>query len=248
VTVLRRCLVIQSASEQRPQWVDRCLDSVRRWAAAADYGYTFLGDELFDRVPAELRDKLAERTPVLADLARLLWLRDCHAAGHEWVMWVDADTLVLDPAWRPSPGSHTQFGEECWLQTNTKGRLEVRYQPHNAYLLLHESSPVRDFLIFAVESLLARVDATKLAPQFVGPKLLKALHNIAQFELEPAAGALSPLLQTALVEGGEAIHSWPANRALAMANLCTSLETPEGIREQLINHSDEVIQRLSRTF
>jgi hypothetical protein len=103
-------------------------------------------------------------------------------------------------------------------------------------------------LIFAAESLLARVDATKLAPQFVGPKLLKALHNIAQFELEPAAGALSPLLQTALVEGGEAIHSWPANRALAMANLCTSLETPEGIREQLINHSDEVIQRLSRTF
>lgn len=225
--------------------MDDCLGSVRRWADAAGYDYQFCGDELFDGVPPALREKLAGRTPILADLARLLWLRDCHRAGHEWVLWLDADTLVLAPKWRPTPQSHTQFGEECWLQMNDRGRIEARYQPHNAYLLLHAASPVRDFLIFAVESLLHRVDVARLAPQFAGPKLLKALHNLVQFELEPAAGALSPLLQSALVEGGEAVRVWPRGRPMALANLCASLAVPAGVREQLIGEPSGALQRLS---
>lgn len=242
---LSDCLVIQSAADARPRWVDGCLDSVRSWAGAVGYDYQFCGDELFEAVPPALCEKLAGRTPVLADLARLLWLRQCHEAGHEWVLWLDADTLVLNPDWRPAPGVHTQFGDECWLQLGNQGRIDARYQPHNAFLLLNAASPVRDFLIFAIESLLTRVDAARVAPQFAGPKLLKALHNLVQFELEPAAGALSPLLQSALVEGGEALAAWPDGRPLAMANLCASLAVPNGVREQLIREPARVVRQLS---
>ena len=38
-------LVIQSAADQRPQWMDRCLSSAQSWAEQAQYDYQFIGDE-----------------------------------------------------------------------------------------------------------------------------------------------------------------------------------------------------------
>lgn len=184
--------------------------------------------------------------PIMADLARLYWIRDLHRQGHDWVLWLDADTLVVDPGWFPQLVGHTQFGEECWIQRRTSGQLETRYQPHNAYILMHRTSPVRDFLIYAVESILHRVDATKLAPQLVGPKLLKALSNLVAFPLEPAAGAMSPILQYALAarDEPEVLDQWPQGRPLALANLCASLDVPAATRAALIAEPQIISERL----
>ena len=48
--------------------------------------------------------------------------------------------------------------------------------------------------------MIARVDPNHIAPKMVGPKLLKVLHNLAHFDLEPQAGAMSPLLLKAIRE------------------------------------------------
>ena len=65
----------------------------------------------------------------------------------------------------------------------------------------------------------------------VGPKLLKALNNLAQFSLVREAGAVSPeLLAEWVGEPGEATRCYEqAHRPpLALVNLCTSLTCSEG--------------------
>ena len=42
----------------------------------------------------------------------------------------------------------------------------------------------------ALQDCIERADAAHIAPQMVGPKLLKALNNLAQFTLVPEAAAL----------------------------------------------------------
>jgi hypothetical protein len=45
------------------------------------------------------------------------------------------------------------------------------------------------------------VDADRISPQMVGPRLLNALHPLADFALLPQVGALSPEVVADLVAG-----------------------------------------------
>ena len=74
--------------------------------------------------------------------------------------------------------------------------------------------------------MIARVDLNHIAPQMVGPKLLKVLHNLAHFDLEPQAGAMSPLLLKAIRESDaeiiEFFVAW-SGQVPKCLNLCASL-------------------------
>ena len=72
--------ILQSAADTRPDWVSRCMRSVADWSQRQGYGYHCIGDELFDWVTPELRTKLHDRTPILADLVRLRWIESELAA------------------------------------------------------------------------------------------------------------------------------------------------------------------------
>ena len=89
--------VLQSAADTRPDWVSRCMTSVADWCQRQGYHYHCIGDELFDWVVPEFRDKLYGRTPILADLARLRWIESELSARGGLVVWIDADTVVVDP-------------------------------------------------------------------------------------------------------------------------------------------------------
>jgi len=146
--------------------------------------------------------------------------------GYEAVIWCDSDTLIIDPTWQPTTPSHSIFGHELWLQRDKAGRLEIRRQPHNAYLIFTATTPVLDFLIHTVESIIHRADSAHIAPQMVGPKLLKALNTFADFDLEHAAGAMSPLLFKALVSNKSEITSYFKAAQISapkIMNLCSSL-------------------------
>ena len=226
-----RKVVLQSAPSDKPEWVSECIDSVSEWASAIGADYVYFDDRFFDVLPDWYQSKLVGRGPILADLARLLHIKTLLAEGVDSVIWCDADTLVVDAYWRPEIPLHSRFGEEYWLQCNKAGALEVRRQPHNAFMIFSQASPVLDFLIHTTQSLIRRVDPAHIAPQMVGPKLIKALHTFADFELEPAAGAMSPLLMQALLSGDPATIS-VFNNALStppkMMNLCASLhDEPE---------------------
>jgi hypothetical protein len=119
-----------------------------------------------------------------------------------------------------------------------EGTWRAYQSPHNAFMGFTAASPVLGFLVYLSESIIERADVAHIAPQMVGPKLLKALNNLAQFSLVPEAGAVSPeLLAEWVSESGEATRCYDrAHRPpLALVNLCSSL-----------NDSDEALQRIEQ--
>lgn len=230
--------ILQSAADTRPDWVSRCMSSVAVWSQQHGYSYHCIGDELFNWVTPELRTKLHDRTPILADLARLRWIESELAARDGLVVWIDADTLVVDPIWRVPDSTHTFFGEECWVQPTVEGSWRAYQSPHNAFMGFTSASPVLGFLAYLSESIIERADAAHIAPQMVGPKLLKALNNLAQFTLVPEAGAVSPeLLAEWVGEAGPATACYGRTTRvpLALVNLCSSL-----------THTEEAVQRVEQ--
>ena len=227
-----RVLVLQSYREPVVSgWLGVCAASVREWCAEQGYAYKYVDDALFARLPAWYREKTGERTPIAADLARLLWISDELAAGNaDIVAWVDVDTLVLNPSeLLVSAATSCVFGQEFWVQAvSSKKGYKVRRNVHNAYCAFRPDCPILPFLIEAVQRMVRRVDAQYMAPQFVGPKLLTHLHNTVGFELDPHFGALSPELIDALL-AGDAVPWQQLEKnmpvPLMAANLCSSLQS-----------------------
>ena len=250
---MTKTLVLQSAQSRRAQWLDTCLVSVESWAAQANYTYRFIGDELFDQVPEWYMHKVAGRMPIASDLGRLLWIKNLLDQGEaDTVVWLDADVLVFAPSLlRVEPVSSCLFGQELWIQKNLskgsaksgekpqrqKGKWQARKNVHNALAAFRKGCPVLPFLIEVIQRMMRRVDANFIAPQMMGPKLLTNLHNLADFELMPSVGALSPEvildlagheestgknLQGARQGALQALLAKQTEPMLA-ANLCTSL-------------------------
>ncbi len=211
-------LVLQSAAQQRPLWIDRCLASVREWAEQAGYGYQFMGDELFEFVPRWYLAKCGSKLPVATDLARLVWMQQLLQDDvADCVLWMDADVLVFAPQLRIAPQSTCLFGYEYWVQPIPgKAGFQVRGNVHNAVAAFRKNCPILPFLIEIIQRLMRRADPDHIAPQMMGPKLLSHLHNLADFELTYEVGALAP---DVLIE----LASQPG---AAMAALAKKVETP----------------------
>ena len=227
---MSKVLVLQSFREHAvTSWVGRCRQSVQDWCTLHGYDYVYCGDELFARVPDWYMDKVSGRLPIATDLARLMWMEEVLAAGEaETVVWLDADVFVFAPQlFTVNPDSSCVFGYEYWLQKRD-GRAghKVHKNVHNAYCAFRQGSPVLPFLVETIQRMVRRVDVDYLPPQFVGPKLLTSLHNIVGFDVDCAAGAISPdLMQALLTDNHKLIAQvgWP--KPLAAANLCTSLNS-----------------------
>lgn len=236
-------LILQSyRNEAVPDWIGQCLDSVRGWATCNGFTYRFAGDEIFERLPADYRAAAAGRMPILADLARLLWIRDELAAGADRAVWLDADVMVFDAARLTLPaGVGHAFGRELWVQPDNGGRLQVRRNVHNAVALFEPGDTFLPFYIDACRQIVG--DAGPSVPnQIVGPKLLTALHNIVGFELIDAVGMLSPLVvRDVAAGGGPAVERLRAAvpGPLGAANLCASLAG--GTRDG-VDLTDDVMQ------
>ena len=190
-------IVIQSHAPDPPAWLQACLGSVADWAAGAGFAHRVAGDDLLDRVPADLRAKSHGRTQVVADLARLDWIAELLAAGWARVIWLDADVLLFAPdrltAALALPASGYLFGREVWVQPDTKGRPRARRNLHNAVLAFAPGNPVLDFYRHAAARVLGRHDGPPV-PQLIGPKLLTSLDNTIGLDATWAVGMASPLV------------------------------------------------------
>ena len=178
----RRVTILQSYAPTRMNgWLNMSVSSVQDWALHWGYQHQFIGDELFDMVPAWYRDKVGTRFPITADLARLVWVQaTLQREDVDVAVWLDADVFVFAPQhWQVDLyGRDCVFGYEYWLQPGPRGRgPKVHKNVHNAYCAFAQDSSTLPFLIDTVTRLVDNVDAKYLAPQFVGPKLLTSLHN-----------------------------------------------------------------------
>ncbi|MDP5054653.1 MAG: hypothetical protein NWP69_12750 [Congregibacter sp.] len=217
-----KTLVLQS---QRPgvlpAWQRRCCDSVRAWSKLRGFDYSFCGDELFRPLPPALREKLRVQPVVATDLARLLLMREALRSKYERAIWCDADLLIFRD-FEPNAVDHS-FGREVWVQGRDDGVHSYR-RIHNAWLQFTAESPILPFYIDRASKLLERVQMP-VVPQFIGPKLLSALHNIVNFNVEERVGMLSPLsMRDLLLGSGPALTELTAmhTEPLCAVNLCAS--------------------------
>lgn len=248
-----KTLVLQSQRQPLPHtWLIPCLESVQCWAKEKSFDYQFLDDEFFDILPQWVLEKTAQQKVVATDLARLKHLQNTLLAGYQRVIWLDADFLIFNPekfclptfTHRPE---HYALGREVWVQeqdpsTNKAEKAISRFKTytkvHNAYLLFEQGNHFLDFYTAHAERLLAKV-AGPISPQFIGPKLLTALHNVVQCPVQETAGMLSPwVIRDLLAGGGKGLDLFRQKSPLPLAgaNLCSSLSASEVLPNQALDN------------
>jgi hypothetical protein len=230
-------LVIQSHRSPLPfSWLKDCLESVQQWAALNDYDYVFLGDELFDLVPDDLIYKTRHQKVIATDLARLFHLQTNLKNGYSTVIWCDADFLIFNPGQFTIPDETYALGREVWIQQDKHQQLKCHRKVHNAFLMFRQGNVFLDFYTDSAQRLLS-INEGSIPPQFIGPKLLSALHNIVQCPVLESAGMLSPLvLQDIARGGGDALQLMLNNSTspVMAANICASLANQQDLNEELI--------------
>ena len=238
-------LVIQSHRVPLPYaWLQPCLDSVASWAREKGYDYRFVDDQIFDLLEPELVEKIHGQTVIASDLARLKSLQRGLAEGYTCVIWCDADFLIFNTDDFILPEADFALGREVWVQLDEDGKLRAYVKLHNAFLMFRQDNHFLDFYTDTAERLL-RLNQGGMPPQFIGPKLLTALHNIVICPVMETAGMLSPaVMRDLLTGGGEALDLFhrKSSASLAGANLSSSLTEGEGLTDA---HMNSLIQLLS---
>lgn len=179
---MQNTVVLQSYKLPLPSpWIQSCIDSVMHWATLNNYDYQFVDDVLFDYINKSLLDKLKNQIVVATDLARLKLLQSYLNKGYETVIWCDADFLIFSPEEFCLISEQYSLGREVWIQkSNTsEQRLTSKTKVHNAFMMFRKNSHFLDFYAETAEKLL-HLNQGAIPPQFIGPKLLTALHNIVQ--------------------------------------------------------------------
>lgn len=220
-------LVLQSHRYPLPHaWLNGCIESVKHWCALNGFHHKFIGDELLDLVAPSLVAKTHNQRVITTDLARLKALQNTLSQGVETAIWCDADLLIFDPDGFTLPDDNYAVGREVWIQADRDKprKLIAHVKVHNAFLMFRAGNSFLDFYTETAERLLID-NSGPMPPQFIGPKLLTALHNVIRCPVAEAAGMFSPLVSADIaVGGGPALELFKRRSAhpVAAANLCAS--------------------------
>jgi len=245
---LKHTLVIQSHRSPLPfAWLRSCIDSVQSWAANSRFDYQWLGDEIFDSVDENLLTKTRTQKVIASDLARLKALQKGLKDGYRQVVWCDADFLIFNPQNFVLPESTFALGREVWIQQDKNHKLRAYTKVHNAFMMFSQGNHFLDYYTASAEQLL-QANQGRMPPQFIGPKLLTALHNIVACPVMETAGMLSPLVIQDLLKrkelgDGKALQLFKQKSACfpAAANLSSSVTAEAGFSESQMRQLIEVL-------
>ena len=142
-------------------------------------------------------------------------------------MWCDADFLIFSPEKFLLPKDKYAVGREVWVQAveEKSKKLSAHVKVHNAFMMYRTGNTFLEFYIDTAERLLIN-NIGRMSPQFIGPKLLTAIHNVAQCPVLETAGMLSPLVIQDVAKGGGAaleLFLKKSSETIYAANLCNSL-------------------------
>lgn len=195
-------MVLQSHRQPLPQaWLEPCLHSVQNCAALNGFDYSFVDDQLFDAVADDILTKTNRQKVITSDLVRIIKLKSLLQQDYDCVIWCDADFLIFNADKFALPESSYALGREVWVQQDRQNRLRAYSKVHNAFTVFLLGNSFLDFYTDTAEKLLLKNNGT-MPPQFIAPKLLIALHNIALCPVQENAGMLSPLVIQDLIKGG----------------------------------------------
>ena len=236
-------IVLQSHRSPLPaSWLESCIASVQQWAKLWNFEYRFINNELFDFVPKSILEKTQHQIVIATDLGRLKWLQYLLSQGYERAIWVDADFFIYAPAKFILPTiaesldkNYEKYflGREVWIQPNASkaNALKAYIKVHNAFMVFDQGNSFLDFYTDTAERLLNK-NTGAIPPQFIGPKLLTALHNVIQCSVLESAGMLSPSVIKDILQGGGAALDLFKAKSKAQAyglNLCGSMAENEAV-------------------
>ena len=166
--------MVQSHRRGIPAWIERCIDTVRSWADEAGHAYEWVGDELLDLAPAKIRAKAGSVLPV-TDAARLVLLADRLRAGHERVVWIDADVVVFAPdRLDVVVDAPLAVCDEIWVTGGHQGELLAVRLVNNSVLVATDPAPLDDLLAEALD-IASRSD--RLADRALGDRKSTRLNS-----------------------------------------------------------------------
>lgn len=183
-------------------WLKTCHNTVKNWATSAGYEYRFLGDELFEYVPAWFKRKCAGQILPITDLARLQWMQRFLREGAARVLWVDYDVVILNRRFRVPQDSSLLFTEERCVHRARDGRLVEIDAINNSVMMIARGSPVLEFLIGAI---LARGRQMGRVTDgcFAGTRLLTDLAGVFEPPLLRTVAFITPTVLIDLARGSD---------------------------------------------
>lgn len=239
-----KTLVLQSHTYPLPHtWIKLCIDSVKNWATANSYDYLFLGDEIFNSVDEDILEKTSSQPVIATDLARIISMKNHLSNGYDRVIWCDADFLIFAPANFSLLQEPYLLGREVWIQNDKECKLTAHIKVHNAFMMFQQGNSFLDFYIDNAKRFLIR-NTGNVPPQFIGPKLLTAIHNIIQCPVLETAGMLSPsVINDIANKSGPALALFKQRspQAITAANLCSSLYKDDSKNKKIIETTIDVL-------
>ena len=224
---MNETLVIQSFhAKPWPKTIRRCIDSVQYWANQNKYHYKLIGDDILGVLPPKYLHNCFGRWPTITDLARLLLIKKYLNKQMSRVIWIDADVLIFAPGkFNIKIDEDHLIGREVWVSKRAQNQWKARKHVHNAFLSFTDSSPLLDFLIYATQRIVEKLEVPA-SPQIVGPKLYTHLNNLVSFSILESAGMMAPAVMNDLIVGqGQALncHLKALKEPMAAVNLSRSL-------------------------
>jgi len=190
--------------------------------------------------------KTAQQRVIATDLARLHALQAALQQDYQTVIWCDADFLIFNPIDFVLPDATYALGREVWIQADSKNKLRAYRKVHNAFMMFRKGNTFLDFYAESAERLLNK-NTGRMPPQFIGPKLLTALHNIVICPVMETAGMLSPMVIKDIIKGqGYALDLFRKTSPthICAANLSSSLTRQECISD---NDMAKLIEALTHS-
>ncbi|HEX4052931.1 MAG TPA: hypothetical protein VHX86_01570 [Tepidisphaeraceae bacterium] len=222
-----------------PAWIDRCMKTVRDWAAARGFDYRFIDDRFFDCVPEKYRAKTTDKI-MLSDLARLMMSKQLLGEGYQRTVWVDGDVVVFAPdSWELPTDHDYYFCYEIMPVNRSSAGFRFDVRANNAVSIFSAGNPFQDFYIHACEQIM---DGNANPEHWaLGTYFLSWLRRAFPLPLLHNVGTFGPRVLKDLAHGTTDVlplYVRATNVPLVAANCCVSM------RDKLVTSPIEITDDL----
>ncbi len=173
-------------------WIERCLDSVRRWTRSRGFDYAFFGDEFYDLCGPDYLARVGGNPRSITNLARLEITRIKLAEGYDRVIWFDADVFVFDAdRFEMQTDASYAFSREAWVTKAPDGRAQLAYiSLHNAAFIFTRHQTDLELLIHIIRHIVMTRDIG--SNYQVGVRLISGLEYPLGIPAITSVGMFSP--------------------------------------------------------
>jgi hypothetical protein len=222
-----KTLIIQSyRAHDVPEWIARCMASVRGWAKDQGFDYQLAGDDSFQLCGADYLAAVGDNVRSITNLSRLILVQQAHAAGYDRAVWLDADILVFAPdRLRIELSERYGFAREVWMVRDGDSNWRAEAGVNNSVFACMAGEPDLAWLIGTLRHIALHRQIT--TNYQVGGEVIKGLRASLAFQALEQFGMFSPDIVAALARGDAAplhpqarFHGAP----VYAANLCAGAQ------------------------